>query len=301
MSGESIEKPTGRAPRGRTLARTAAVAAGLAAAVLALRAAVAALAEREGRGYVGERWVTAGEHRIFTRVGLGTPPSERVPVVLVHGAVISSLYMIPTLARLAPEFPVFAPDLPGYGASSSPRRTLSVSELADALRLWMDAMGLKRAAMLGNSLGCQVIADLAARHPERVERLVLVGPTLEPDSRSAEEVVARLLMDIPRERLSQLPMHVLDHLRAGPLRVIGTMHVALADRIEANLARVTAPTLIVRGERDPIVSHEWAECLARLSRADRLLEIAAAPHALNYSAPDVLVSEIRRFLLEGAP
>ena len=53
-------------------------------------------------------------------------------VVLVHGQIISGLYMVPTAERLATRFPVFAPHLPGVGLSK-PRRPLCVPELADAL------------------------------------------------------------------------------------------------------------------------------------------------------------------------
>jgi pimeloyl-ACP methyl ester carboxylesterase len=68
-----------------------------------------------------------------------------------------------TLRRLAPAFRVWAPDLPGFGDSDRPRRALDLAELADALAGWMDAVDLPRAALLGNSLGCQVIGHLANR------------------------------------------------------------------------------------------------------------------------------------------
>jgi pimeloyl-ACP methyl ester carboxylesterase len=69
------------------------------------------------------RYVDARGVRAFVRV------SERaggLPVVLVHGLMISSLYMVPTARCLAPHVPVYAPDLPGFGLSGKPRRVLSV-------------------------------------------------------------------------------------------------------------------------------------------------------------------------------
>lgn len=81
-------------------------------------------------------------------------------MVLVHGLVVSSRYMVPTLERLAPYHRVYAPDLPGFGKSDKPPRVLNVAELSDSLVAWMEKIGLKSAALVGNSFGCQIIADL---------------------------------------------------------------------------------------------------------------------------------------------
>lgn len=98
-------------------------------------------------------------------------------IVLVHGSGLSGRYMIPTAHQLATDCRVYVPDLPGFGDSDKPAKVFDVPELADWLVAWMPAIGLDRVALLGNSFGCQVIADLAARYPERVEAAVLQGPT----------------------------------------------------------------------------------------------------------------------------
>ena len=77
--------------------------------------------------------------RVFARVSSEPGSGRSAPVVLVHGQVISSRYMVPTAELLAPEFRVFAPDLPGFGLSGKPKRVLTVPELADALTGWMKA------------------------------------------------------------------------------------------------------------------------------------------------------------------
>ena len=71
------------------------------------------------------------------------------------------------------------------------------------------------------------------------------------------------------------------------------------DHIEETLARVTVPTLVVRGVHDPLVSQEWAEEVARIARADRLVVVPDAGHAAHHSAADVVAREIRPFLREG--
>ena len=249
----------------------------------------------EAVGELEGRYVRAGGWRAHARV------SERaagVPVVLVHGLVISSLYMVPTARRLAPFHPVYAPDLPGFGLTDKPRRVLSVPEHAAWLAEWMDAMRLPRAVLVGNSFGCQVIAHLAARHPGLVSAAVLAGPTIDPHARNAPRQIGRWLVDWTLERPSLAPAHVRDYWHAGIPRALATFRLSLADRIEEQLPRVQAPTLVVRGARDRIVPGRWAREAAALLPRGRYAEVPGGPHCVNYTTPDRFVRLIRPFLAE---
>jgi pimeloyl-ACP methyl ester carboxylesterase len=215
---------------------------------------------------------------------------------MVHGQVISSLYMVPSARLLAEHFPLLAPDLPGFGRSGKPGHVLSVPELADALAAWMDAMDLPSAALVANSLGCQVAADLAVRRPELVEALVLSGPTMDPAGRRAGVMIARWVRDWPFERPSLALAHLRDFALAGVGRSLHTFRHALADRIEEKLPKVRAPTLVVRGERDPVAPQRWAEEATRLLPRGRLAVIPGAPHCVNYSTPVAFARLVRTFL-----
>jgi 2-hydroxy-6-oxonona-2,4-dienedioate hydrolase len=61
---------------------------------------------------------------------------------------------------------------------------LDVPGLADALAAWLGAMRLRRPVLLGNSFGCQIIVDLAARHPRSLAAAILQGPTAPPEERT---------------------------------------------------------------------------------------------------------------------
>src|SRR5882672_9159056 len=76
-------------------------------------------------------WTDTPIGRIHARIG--GEALDGPPVVLVHGMVISSRYMVPTALELAPLCPVYAVDLPGYGDSVKPHAILGLAELADAL------------------------------------------------------------------------------------------------------------------------------------------------------------------------
>jgi pimeloyl-ACP methyl ester carboxylesterase len=243
------------------------------------------------------RWTMVRGIRMFSRVGAGPAPRCPAPtVVLVHGQVISSLYMVPTARRLARDFAVLAPDLPGFGLSDKPREVLSIPGLADALAAWMEASGLDSAALVANSLGCQVVADLAARRPELVEALVLAGPTMDWEGRTPWAQVGRWVRDWSGERPSLALAHLRDFALAGPRRSLRTFRYALADRIEDKLPRVDAPTLVVRGERDPIVPQRWAEQVTGLLPRGRLVVIPGGPHCVNYSTPGAFARVVRAFL-----
>ena len=222
----------------------------------------------------------------------------RPAVVLVHGLVISSVYMVPTARRLAADFDVYCPDLPGFGKSAKPRQALTISQLADSLKAFLDVVNVDRPALVGNSMGCQIIADLASRFPERIGCLVLGGPTVDRSGRSKLVQTGRLLLDVPLEHPSLIPTHIRDHFRAGPRRAFRTFQYAINDRIEDKLPKVTAPTLVVRGSRDPIVPQRWAEEVASLLPNGSLRVLEGGPHALNYSSASEFARIVRVFVMK---
>jgi pimeloyl-ACP methyl ester carboxylesterase len=207
--------------------------------------------------------------------------------------------MVPTAERLAPNRLVFAPDLPGFGRSEKPHRVLDVPGLSEVLSAWMGEVGLERATLVGNSFGCQIIADLAVRHPERIEQAVLLGPTMDPRGRTVLQQVGRFLLDMPREPLSFVPIELLDYLSAGMRRTWRTFRYALEDRIEHKLPYVRVPTLVVRGSQDPIVSQRWAKEVVELLPMGRLSVIPGAAHAANYGWAVEFARMIRKFLDDG--
>ena len=234
------------------------------------------------RARVSEGWVTCGP-----------------PIVLVHGLVVSGRYMVPLLEELARSHAVYAPDLPGFGRSEGPAGALDVAGLADALAAWMRAAGLSGAVLVGNSMGCQVIAELVLRHPGLVDKVVLQGPTMDPRARSAPQQMWRLLLDTTREPPSLVAIEGLDLLRAGLARSWRTFRYALDDPIEERLPRVRVPALVVHGSRDGISPRYWAEEVARLLPDGRLVDLPGTPHAANYSAPAQFARAVRAFLAGG--
>jgi pimeloyl-ACP methyl ester carboxylesterase len=223
-------------------------------------------------------------------------PDGAVPVVLVHGLAVSHRYLMPLGSRLAGRHRVHAVDLPGFGLSGDPGRVLDVAGHADHLAAWLEAAGLARVVVLGNSFGCQVAVDLAVRHPGRVGGRVLAGPTVDPSARTATRQILRWLRDTAREDPLQLPILARDVRDAGPRRVAGTLVHALRDPIEDKLPLVRVPTLVTRGGREPIVPMAWARAATRLLPEGELAVVPGSPHNANYGAAGPLADLVLAFL-----
>jgi 2-hydroxy-6-oxonona-2,4-dienedioate hydrolase len=212
------------------------------------------------------------------------------PIVLVHGLGVSGRYLLPAAQALSGEFRVVVPDLPGLGWSTRPRRPLRLEELSSVLDRLTEAVGIERATFVANSFGCQVVTRLAATRPARVERLVLVGPTVDDSARSFLRQAGRLLVDAFGEPPRLVRIVVADYLRAGPRTLAAGAAEAKRHWIEADARRVSAPAVVVRGSRDPLVPQAWAERLTRAFPNGALAVIEGAPHAAHFTHPDAVAA-----------
>jgi pimeloyl-ACP methyl ester carboxylesterase len=98
-------------------------------------------------------------------------------MLLIHGNFSSSMHYTPLFDRLPKDMRVLAPDLRGYGDSTYYRRISSLKDFAEDIRLFMQAKDIQSAVVVGWSLGGGVAMELAAYHPELVEKLVLINST----------------------------------------------------------------------------------------------------------------------------
>lgn len=247
---------------------------------------------------VEQSWVEGC--RILTRRSKAAPRRPAPAVVLVGGTALSGRYLLPTAVALAPRVPVWVPDLPGRGASEAPGTTVEVHEHADFLVSWMQAVGVRRAALLGNSMGCQIAVEAAVRHPDRVSHLVLQGPTPDVRTRSIARHLVRLARDGMHEPTSLGPLELVDWLRAGPRYGVHQGRATLRHRIEERLPAVSCPALVVRGSKDPVVPQDWARQVTQMLPDGELRVIPGAGHALVYSHPLELARITEGFLTQQA-
>jgi pimeloyl-ACP methyl ester carboxylesterase len=236
-------------------------------------------------------WVEAGELRVRTAaVGSGDA------VVLVHGYGVSGTYMLPLAHALAARgLSAYVPDLPGRRAGGRSREKYGIADFAGALHLWLDGVGFARPAFVANSMGCQIVTQLAARSPERVGPMVLVGPTVDPARRTGRRQLFGALRDSAHEPLSLVSLAVRETgVDIGTL--LATARSALADRMEERLPLIEQETAVVYGDADGFLGLEWAQRVADLLPNGRLVVIPGEAHAVHYTRPR-LVAEITCDLL----
>ncbi|HEX8743383.1 MAG TPA: alpha/beta fold hydrolase [Thermoleophilaceae bacterium] len=111
-------------------------------------------------------------------------PRDAPAVVLVHGYAASMRWWDGVVPQLARELRVIRLDLLGHGGSEKPRAGYSMENQAEVVAQAMDALGVRRAAVVGHSMGGIVATALVERHPERVSRLMTIGTP--PDDEDAE-------------------------------------------------------------------------------------------------------------------
>ncbi|HET6964725.1 MAG TPA: alpha/beta hydrolase, partial [Acidimicrobiales bacterium] len=265
---------------------------------------------------VGE-WEVYGRHLTPDATPAGS-------VVVVHGMVVAGMGIRPLARELVGRgLAVHVPDLPGFGRSGKPRRALDVDGLADALAGWMAVSGLEGSSLLGNSFGTQVAVAAVERHPDLTGPLALLSPTIDrrfrrgwagrlppgrPGGRPASGVlgwvqrqaVERLLpADEQVETPSLRSLLLTEYAAAGPARALSTYRHALRDDIAGRLVRVANPVLVLRGERDGLVSPEWARSLAGLA-GGRYAEIAGADHDAQYHRPHAVADAVVAHLTGGS-
>ncbi len=219
-------------------------------------------------------------------------------IVMIHGALASRRYLLPTAKLLAKYVRVLVPEMPGHGASSKPRHALSVAEQAQVLFEWFCLNRLGRAHIFANSYGCQVAAQLTASHPQIVDRLILSGPTVDPQAPTLLEQAYRLFIDgffEPSGAQAQLYADLSD--MSIPL-AFETAKQMIADDIRPKLAQISCRTLVLRGENDPIAPQLWTEEVAARINDARFGVIPKAPHCVNYAAPEQLARILMKFINE---
>jgi len=223
---------------------------------------------------------------------------EGPPVVLVHGFGVSGAYMHPLAEALAASFTVFIPDLPGQGESEKLRGRTTIARLGRALGEWIEAAGLAAPPVVANSMGCQVVTELAVRRPRLVGPMVLVGPTIDPARRGAPGQLLGVLRDSAREPFAVLARAARDDARTGMRILMALGRSMIDDRIEDRLPSIEQPTVVVHGERDGFGSREWAEQAASLLPQGRLVVVPGEPHAVHFTRPDLIAAIVGDLLVE---
>jgi pimeloyl-ACP methyl ester carboxylesterase len=278
-----------------------------------------------------ERRITLNSERVAYRIA-----GKGAVLLLVHGIAGSSETWRRIMPALAKRFTVLAPDLLGQGHSDKPRGDYSLGAHANMLRDLMDALGHKRATVVGQSLGGGVAMQFAYQFPERCERLVLVDsgglgrevtfylrmltvPGFEsvfplfctPRLRDAGNLVATWLgrAGVRSTPASQEIWRSYASLADAGNR--GAFFRSLRDVIDFSGQAVSAlsrlyratqlPTLIVWGAQDPFIPVSHAVAAHRAIPGSRLEIFDGVGHYPHCEAPERFVAVLVDFIASTKP
>lgn len=240
-------------------------------------------------------------------------------VLLSAGLGGATAFWAPQRAALEQHFRVLGFDQRGTGRNAEPLpEGYTIGHMADDVIAVMDAAGVSRAHFLGHALGGLVGLDLARRFPERVGKLVLVNAWAKADRHSercfdirigilhsqgpAAYVAAQPLflhtapyMSAHYDKISAEVAHGTAHFQGAEnlLKRIGALRAFDA---RADLARITAPTLVAASRDDLLVPYTASEALAAGLPHAELWVTPEGGHAFSVEQPEVFNAKLMDFL-----
>jgi pimeloyl-ACP methyl ester carboxylesterase len=160
------------------------------------------------------------------------------PVLLLHGLASSIYTWKDVLPALAAHHDVIAMDLPGFGDSAIPPHATG-DQIVRAVIALMDRLGIARASIVGNSLGGAIAIAIAARRPDRVDRLVLLDAAGYNFGRADRPLLLRVAAAIPAPALETLPIRPLVSL--GLRQVFHDRRLVTPDKVAEYVAPMRRP------------------------------------------------------------
>ena len=267
---------------------------------------------------------------LLNYVDIGEGPGT--PVVLVHGLAGQWQNWIENLPRLAEGRRVLAPDLPGFGMSAMPADgEISIQGYGRVLQRFCEALGLKRVALVGNSMGGFIAAEMTIQDPDRVERLVLISAAGISSSnvyKAPTAVIGRVAQAItattaaghkriarrPRGRHTALALVARHPSKLRPDAAWeGLMKGADKPGFRAalmasvrydyreRLSEIGCPTLILWGENDSVITVDDAHEYERLISDSRKTVMEDTGHVPMMERPRAVNDVLLEFLSETGP
>ncbi len=240
-----------------------------------------------------------GLHLYYEEQGVGSP------LVLLHGGMMSiDLNFAGLIPDLATRHRVIGVEMQGHGRTGDIDRPITLAAMADDVVGLLDHLGIDRAHVLGHSLGAGVATELAISHPDRVRSIVPVSLSVRPegmheDMTDPAKMATSTRMPTPQDfadmqetyqRLSPHPDHF-DEFLAG----LSQLASQLPGWSDEQLGAITAPTLLVLGDRD-FTTIEHGGLMLELIPGSQLVVLPGTTHMEATRRPDLLLPMLAAFL-----
>ncbi|GGC13411.1 alpha/beta fold hydrolase [Pseudoduganella buxea] len=259
----------------------------------------------------------SGPVAYFHRPGSAAPCGDAV--VMLHGAASDKSAWVRLAARLRSPWPLLIPDLPGHGDSpASPDMRFDIAAQAGRLLAFLDALGIRRAHLVGNSMGGAIALRVAAAHPAQVGSLILIAsagaearpgwlktrygggggnPMVDVDDAAAYRAMLRIGMEAP----PHIPRFLVGAL-ARRYRARRELNARIEREIYGDLDqtpvldRVLADTLVIWGAEDRVLHVDDAELLRARIRHSSKVVLPGVGHVPMVEAPAQVAPLCQQFL-----
>ena len=259
--------------------------------------------------------VAVAGHDVYAYTGARALEPALPAIVFVHGAGNDhSVWALQSRYFAHHGRNALAIDLPGHGRSAG-SALASVEAIADWVPALLDAAGIGAATLVGHSMGALAVLECAARHPQRVTRVALLGPaapmavsdvlldTAKHDDHVAFELINGWSFSagkqlggntMPGVWLTGNAMRLLERTHPGVLYVDLAACNAYAGAIAA-ARKVRCPTLVIVGSRDIMAPPKNAHELSGTLHEARVVDLPDCGHAMMAEQPDAVLDALRAF------
>lgn len=264
---------------------------------------------------LSEKTITVAAHQVHYLEG-----GSGETLVLLHGIFAEKDHWVDFARPLTGRYHVIVPDLPGYGESSRlPDQTYHYASQTQRLEALLDALGLRRVHLAGNSMGGTIAALFAIAHPERVASVALIGaphgihtpqpsvmdgviaagkaPLIAHNAAEFEQMMELLFTQRP-----VLPYPILQAAQDGALRNAASnlrlWNTQLQDRylLDARIDALQQPTLVLWGGDDKVFNASGAEVLRRRLKNVQVEVLPGVGHLPMMEAPQPTAQRYVQFL-----
>jgi len=254
------------------------------------------------------------------------------PLLLIMGLAADSVAWMFQLPDFSAKYRTIVFDNRGVGRTSKPAGPYTISQMADDAAGLLDSLDVRRAHVLGVSMGGMIAQELALRHPQRVRGLVLGCTYAKPDEGVGRQLESSLKvfggsrgpngeLQVDLSKLD--PMMFFQHLLptvfnppfimnelpklmqvfSGALQYGFSMDAILAQVVATQkhdtldrLGKITAPTLVLTGDNDLLIPSANSDILAAKVPGAKLTKIPGGSHGFNFETPDTFNTAVLEFL-----
>lgn len=236
---------------------------------------------------------------------------QKIPILILHGWNLSSdKFIILKDEFVKRKFKVYCPDLPGFGNSKIPDKSLNLSDYVGFVEKFIQENKLTNVILVGHSFGGRIGIKLAVQNPKLLHALILTGaPGIMPVARSKAlffiilAKIGRKLFSLPTVNFFQNIARQLLYRTAGAMdyyntdeKMRETFKNIVAENLEPLLSQINIPTLLLWGKEDGMVPIGIARKMNKMINNSKLVFIENSRHGVPWTHPKEFADKVEDFL-----